>query len=119
MENAPWNICLLPQTSAASWQGRKSAPGEVVDIGAYARRAPREAYMVKPLGASIAGEGAKDCVSWKIIVIAMDDPMAECLDVVVDPQQHLPRNLELIREWLCYLHSSDQSGGAIWTQIRL
>ena len=118
-ENAPWNICLFPQTSAASWQGRKSAPVEVVDIGAYARRAPGEANMVKPLGAFIAGKGAKECVSWKIIVIAMNDPMAERLDVAADLQQHLPGNLELIRESLCFPHSSAQSGGATWTRIRL
>lgn len=114
-ENAPWNIGLLPQTSAASWQTGRSAPLEVVDIRACARRAPGEAYMVKPLGAFIAVEGPQESVSWKIIAIAVDDPMAESLHDVADLQQHLPGNLEVIREWLRHSHVYDQSGEASWT----
>eukprot|EP00271_Cylindrocystis_brebissonii_P005755 TRINITY_DN179_c0_g1_i1.p1 TRINITY_DN179_c0_g1~~TRINITY_DN179_c0_g1_i1.p1 ORF type:complete len:769 (+),score=93.93 TRINITY_DN179_c0_g1_i1:848-3154(+) len=136
-DNAPWNIGYLSQTwanpalrpshpslhasphSAEYTTGSvtdqwhyDSCPMEVIDIGAETRRTVGEVYLVKPLGSFLIGkeDGSKE-LSWKVIAITADDPMAGQLSSLKDLQRLLPGSLELIREWLrtcCLIRPGDR-----------
>eukprot|EP00271_Cylindrocystis_brebissonii_P004102 TRINITY_DN1553_c0_g1_i1.p1 TRINITY_DN1553_c0_g1~~TRINITY_DN1553_c0_g1_i1.p1 ORF type:complete len:701 (-),score=68.05 TRINITY_DN1553_c0_g1_i1:1270-3372(-) len=109
-DSAAWSIGVLPQTWAET-SGRKGAsPLEVVDIGAGKIREPGETYYVKPIGAFSVEEG-RGTLSWKIIAIACDDPMANLLKDCSDMQSQLPGMLELVRDWL-------QACLAPWTGLK-
>eukprot|EP00271_Cylindrocystis_brebissonii_P013246 TRINITY_DN32944_c0_g1_i1.p1 TRINITY_DN32944_c0_g1~~TRINITY_DN32944_c0_g1_i1.p1 ORF type:complete len:805 (-),score=120.82 TRINITY_DN32944_c0_g1_i1:600-3014(-) len=96
-DNAPWNIGFLPQTWAANQKG--AAPLEVIEIGAESIRSTGEVYYVKPLGAFCVEE-ERGVLSWKILAIAEDDPMAGVLWDCADMDAELKGILDLIREWL-------------------
>eukprot|EP00271_Cylindrocystis_brebissonii_P023700 TRINITY_DN997_c0_g1_i2.p1 TRINITY_DN997_c0_g1~~TRINITY_DN997_c0_g1_i2.p1 ORF type:complete len:826 (-),score=95.77 TRINITY_DN997_c0_g1_i2:707-3184(-) len=96
-DNAPWNTGVLTQTWGATHDG--TAPLEVVEIGAEKIRRTGEVYYVKPLGAFSVEEG-RGALTWKILAIACDDPMAPILWDWTDLETQLPGLLELIRDWL-------------------
>lgn len=98
-ENAGWNLGMLPQTSELDGNFM-ACPIDVIDISACQIRAIGDVYPVKPLGAFITREGPERRIRWKIIAISADDSMAYRIDDVADIEKELPRNLELIRDWL-------------------
>eukprot|EP00271_Cylindrocystis_brebissonii_P019334 TRINITY_DN5846_c0_g1_i2.p1 TRINITY_DN5846_c0_g1~~TRINITY_DN5846_c0_g1_i2.p1 ORF type:complete len:578 (-),score=36.05 TRINITY_DN5846_c0_g1_i2:77-1810(-) len=119
-DNAPWNICFVPQTATryleptlspiseetagpgSTQSGRgghiRWEPKELLEIGAQSQRKVGEVYVVKPLSAFLVVAGGE--LSWKIIGIAADDPMAKELNDVKDIKKWLPGCLDQIREWL-------------------
>eukprot|EP00271_Cylindrocystis_brebissonii_P013562 TRINITY_DN334_c0_g1_i1.p1 TRINITY_DN334_c0_g1~~TRINITY_DN334_c0_g1_i1.p1 ORF type:complete len:767 (-),score=104.33 TRINITY_DN334_c0_g1_i1:1723-4023(-) len=96
-DNAPWNHGFLSQTWAAANDG--AGPLQVVEIGAERMRQTGEVYYVKPLGAFPVDEGEAS-LTWKILAIAADDPMAPLLWDWSDLNKQLPGILGLIRDWL-------------------
>ena len=98
-ENAGWNLGILPQTSELGGNFM-ACPIDVIDISACRIRAIGDVYPVKPLGAFITREGPERRIRWKIIAISAEDSMAYRIDDVADIEKELPRNLELIRNWL-------------------
>eukprot|EP00271_Cylindrocystis_brebissonii_P012040 TRINITY_DN30099_c0_g1_i1.p1 TRINITY_DN30099_c0_g1~~TRINITY_DN30099_c0_g1_i1.p1 ORF type:complete len:678 (+),score=55.26 TRINITY_DN30099_c0_g1_i1:182-2035(+) len=128
-DDAPWSIGYLPQTwansnkapskfSTRAWGDDSGTalvglegwrfdgrPMEVVDISAEKVRTVGEVYLVKPLGAFLVGkdDGSGE-LSWKVIAVAEDDPMAKKLSGLACLQKHLPGILELIRGWLRTCH---------------
>ncbi|CAI7838725.1 unnamed protein product [Closterium sp. NIES-53] len=107
-ENCQWNLGVLPQT----W-GDPRAPNEeygglpydgkpvqVFDVSG-SRGAARvgDVYVVKPL-AAFAAVSRAPAVSWKVVAVAVDDPLALELHDVADVHRKLPGTLEEIREWL-------------------
>eukprot|EP00271_Cylindrocystis_brebissonii_P019289 TRINITY_DN5824_c0_g1_i1.p1 TRINITY_DN5824_c0_g1~~TRINITY_DN5824_c0_g1_i1.p1 ORF type:complete len:803 (+),score=104.96 TRINITY_DN5824_c0_g1_i1:273-2681(+) len=97
-DNAPWNHGFLPQTAAACTL-HGTAPLHVIEIGAEIQRHTGEVYFVKPLGAIPVEEG-QPTLTWKILAIAVDDPMAPVLWDWTDMEEHLPGILVLIKDWL-------------------
>eukprot|EP00271_Cylindrocystis_brebissonii_P001718 TRINITY_DN1199_c0_g1_i5.p1 TRINITY_DN1199_c0_g1~~TRINITY_DN1199_c0_g1_i5.p1 ORF type:complete len:841 (-),score=132.53 TRINITY_DN1199_c0_g1_i5:1441-3963(-) len=97
-DNAPWNHAFFPQTAAACTL-HGTAPLQVLEIGAEIQRHTGEVYFVKPLGAIPVEEG-QPTLTWKILAIAVDDPMAPVLWDWTDMEVHLPGILDLIKDWL-------------------
>eukprot|EP00271_Cylindrocystis_brebissonii_P001716 TRINITY_DN1199_c0_g1_i3.p1 TRINITY_DN1199_c0_g1~~TRINITY_DN1199_c0_g1_i3.p1 ORF type:complete len:791 (-),score=137.49 TRINITY_DN1199_c0_g1_i3:535-2907(-) len=97
-DNAPWNHAFFPQTAAACTL-HGTAPLQVLEIGAEIQRHTGEVYFVKPLGAIPVEEG-QPTLTWKILAIAVDDPMASVLWDWTDMEEHLPGILDLIKDWL-------------------
>eukprot|EP00271_Cylindrocystis_brebissonii_P001715 TRINITY_DN1199_c0_g1_i1.p1 TRINITY_DN1199_c0_g1~~TRINITY_DN1199_c0_g1_i1.p1 ORF type:complete len:788 (-),score=133.18 TRINITY_DN1199_c0_g1_i1:1441-3804(-) len=97
-DNAPWNHAFFPQTAAACTL-HGTAPLQVLEIGAEIVRHTGEVYFVKPLGAIPVEEG-QPTLTWKILAIAVDDPMASVLWDWTDMEEHLPGILDLIKDWL-------------------
>ena len=114
-DDAPWNVCILPQTqtfhSAANtdYSGGASTlapdlrrcPAEFIDLGADKARKVGEVYLVTPLAAFVVVDVRdRRQICWKIVGVAADDPMADKLLGVVDAHDELPGILELVREWI-------------------
>eukprot|EP00271_Cylindrocystis_brebissonii_P001148 TRINITY_DN11455_c0_g1_i1.p2 TRINITY_DN11455_c0_g1~~TRINITY_DN11455_c0_g1_i1.p2 ORF type:complete len:733 (-),score=67.06 TRINITY_DN11455_c0_g1_i1:5246-7444(-) len=119
VDNSPYNIGYLPQTWANPKRGPMKAslcnseetghladwrydglPAEVIEVGAETSRKVGEVYMVKPLGAFLVGDEATKELSWKVIAIAADDPLAKEVTAVACLQLQLPGILDLMRQWL-------------------
>ncbi|CAI7923508.1 unnamed protein product [Closterium sp. NIES-53] len=73
-----------------------AAPG----AAASAAAAAPEASLSAGAGAGGAEAGAPMCVSWNVVAVASDDPLAKELQDVADVSKKLPGVLEEIREWL-------------------
>jgi len=98
-----WNYGALPQT----WENpdhidpRTQAKGDndpidVCEIG-YKVAKRGDIYPVKVLGTiALIDEGETD---WKLIAIAVDDPLADKLNDIGDVDKHMPGFLAATREW--------------------
>lgn len=99
-DNAPWNMGCLPQTwTRCGFEGDGASMLEVIDIGLCKLRHVGEVYLVKPLGA-FRVEDRGEVASWKVIVIAADDPMAELFHDSKDVHLHLPGIWDQLRDWV-------------------
>lgn len=109
--DAPWNICLLPQTWAdpelpnhnyggLPYNGR---PFEVVELSLSERKVG-DVYVVKILGGFAVIDMEMGQLSWKLIAIDIEDMSAAILHDISDLHQMYPSLLEEIREWLRICH---------------
>eukprot|EP00271_Cylindrocystis_brebissonii_P011851 TRINITY_DN29825_c0_g1_i1.p1 TRINITY_DN29825_c0_g1~~TRINITY_DN29825_c0_g1_i1.p1 ORF type:complete len:787 (+),score=109.38 TRINITY_DN29825_c0_g1_i1:386-2746(+) len=109
-----WNYGVLSQT----WAGEDSRcdseavlppderPLEAVEIGSKLRTCG-EVYAVKPLGCFAVIEPGTLRLSWKMVAIAVDDPIAPDVNHVADLQEKVDGTLEEIREWLRCCHCNN------------
>ncbi|XP_031845108.1 inorganic pyrophosphatase Nurf-38 isoform X1 [Nomia melanderi] len=98
-----WNYGALPQTwenpevldEATGYKGDND-PIDVLEIG-YRVAKRGEVLKVKVLGAvALIDEGETD---WKIIVIDVNDPLAEQMNDVADIEKHYPGLMKATIEW--------------------
>lgn len=98
-----WNYGAIPQTwenpgyiDEATGCIGDNDPIDVCEIG-YKIAKRGEILQVKVLGAfALIDEGETD---WKIIVIDINDPLAESLNDIEDVEKHLPGLLRATNEW--------------------
>lgn len=82
-----------PETGAVG----DNDPLDVIDIG-MRRFECGSIVRVKPLGVfALIDTGETD---WKVLVINVDDPLADSLEDLDDVREHLPGVLEAIHHWL-------------------
>eukprot|EP00927_Polykrikos_kofoidii_P030715 TRINITY_DN2643_c0_g1_i5.p1 TRINITY_DN2643_c0_g1~~TRINITY_DN2643_c0_g1_i5.p1 ORF type:complete len:340 (+),score=48.21 TRINITY_DN2643_c0_g1_i5:48-1067(+) len=106
-----WNYGYLPQT----WEDPTlkhpqlgvfgdDDPVDVVEIGARAHE-QGEVVRVKVLGAlAMIDDGELD---WKVIAVAIDDPLAAKLQDIGDVEEHAPGVVSGIREWFRWYNTPD------------
>lgn len=108
--NSRWNLGILAQTWASpqldldEWGGIScdGSPVETIDISTETA-ARGLVYAVKPLAAFVIFDSNMR-LSWKVIVIACDDPLADELADLEDLEREEPGQLLLIKEWLRFRH---------------
>ena len=114
-EKLEWNFGFLPQTwgdpsrryedSSITSEGvgpvinSNDLPLDVVDIGSRPASAG-EVYKVKPLAAFAVIDMITDRMSWKVVAIAITDPLANDINCLWDLEENLPGKLLHIQEWL-------------------
>lgn len=73
-------------------------PLDVIELGESKDRKTGDVYTVKVVGALALIDGGE--MDWKIVTVAMDDPLAQKLDDLSKPMDDdLARRLQKIREW--------------------
>lgn len=106
-ENVAWNLGMLPQTWAdpeeenAEYGGLPydGRPLEVFEIGSRTSRTG-EVYTIKPITAlGFVEDGV--WLTWKIVAIAADDPLAEAMSDSKDLMDVMPDCIPSIWKWLC------------------
>eukprot|EP00271_Cylindrocystis_brebissonii_P018536 TRINITY_DN52_c0_g1_i3.p1 TRINITY_DN52_c0_g1~~TRINITY_DN52_c0_g1_i3.p1 ORF type:complete len:940 (+),score=125.47 TRINITY_DN52_c0_g1_i3:237-3056(+) len=106
---APWPMGAFPQTYSDNEQVEDAfgglpgdgKPFEVIDISSHdVARSAGEVYGVKLLGAFIAVDPVAVTLSWKVMVVSLDDPLAEDMSDIQDVHERLPGTLERVREWV-------------------
>ncbi|CAI5476415.1 unnamed protein product [Closterium sp. Yama58-4] len=85
-----------------------AAPIEVIEIGQQPARVG-QVYAVKPLGAIPLV--INDRLTWKLIAVSGDDPLASKLESIEDLPAVLPGTLEMLQEWLLVRDDSSADQG--------
>lgn len=106
-----WNYGYMPQT----WEDPTvkhptlnvlgdNDPLDVVEIGSRTH-SQGELVQIKALGAlAMIDDGELD---WKVVAIALDDPMAPKLNDIKDVQEQMPGVISGIREWFRWYKTPD------------
>ena len=111
--NVPWNYGMLPRTWADpevehdEYGGLSYSSGalEVIALGSRVAQTG-EVYAVKPL-ASFALVNEAGLLSWKIVGIEANDPLALKLRDAKDVEKLLGETLRDIQEWLRTCHCTE------------
>ena len=108
-----WNYGALPQTwedpeeiggTEVFGSGGDNDPVDVVEIGTQAIEMG-SIVPVKVLGAlAMIDDGELD---WKLLVLALSDPLADKINEVDDIEKHLPHTLNGVREWFRWYNTPD------------
>ncbi|KAK1751088.1 inorganic pyrophosphatase [Echria macrotheca] len=99
-----WNYGALPQTwedpthtDPATHKKGDNDPLDACEISRHSLIPTGGVRRVKPLG--ILGLIDTDETDWKVVVIDVDDPLAEKLDDIEDVERELPGLLDATRDW--------------------
>ena len=114
-EKLKWNFGFLPQTwgdpsrryedSSVTNAGvgpvinSNDLPLDVVEIGSRPASAG-EVYRVKPLAAFAVIDTITDRMSWKVVAVAITDPLANGINCLRDVEQNFPGTLLHIQGWI-------------------
>ncbi|CAI7886168.1 unnamed protein product [Closterium sp. NIES-53] len=115
-EPSPWHFGLLPQTlaneefpSEVAGLSNDNQPLDAIELG-FGVRQVGDVYEVRPIGAFGLVDPLTRALSWKVLVVAWDDPLFGRATGLDDVESLFPGVTDRLRTWLARYRSRPGRG---------